>query len=560
MKPKIIAIIPARGGSKGIPRKNIKLLAGKPLISYSIQNALNSKYIEKVVVSTDDDEISYVSELYGAEVIKRPRKLAGDDITLDPVINHALNCIENVEKKKYDFAITLQPTSPLLKAETIDTAIELILNEEFDTLISVKADHHLCWTKKDGHFTPLYKERKNRQYLDPIYRETGSFLISKRNSISEHNRIGEKLSLFEVPSEESIDIDTYEDWMIAENSLERKKIVFRVDGDSEIGLGHVYRTITLASRLAFKNEVLFLMDENKRAGVEKVSSSNFTIVTFDNDENLFEKLEQINPDIIINDILDTNTDYVTKLKSMGHFVVNFEDLGEGSEHANIVINSLYEHSYPPENHYFGHKYVCLRDEFYLVPTKKTNESVQNIMITFGGTDPSNLTLRTLKSIKSLNFKDVGVTVIMGLGYGPKEELYAYVDQLLKEGFHITVKENVNMMAKEIFNTDIVLTSNGRTIYEITSIGTPFISISQNERESRHLFVHYLKGIMYLGMEYAVSEADIASAIKELIENYDLRKKINENLLKADLKGGMDRTLRLIFDKYKEWDENESIKF
>jgi len=560
MKVKILAIIPARGGSKGIPRKNIKLLAGKPLISYPIEKSLNSKYIDKVVVSTDDDEISYISRLYGADVINRPKELAGDLITLDPVICHAVNYIENLEKEAYDFVITLQPTSPLLKAETIDKAIELILNKKLDTLISVKADHHLCWTKKNGQFTPLYKERRNRQYLDPIYRETGSFLISKRESISEHNRIGEKLSLFEISSEEGIDIDTYEDWMIAENSLERKKIVFRVDGGSDIGLGHVYRAITLASRLAFNNEVLFLMDKDKKAGVEKVSSSNFTIVTFNDENDMFIKLEQINPDIIINDILDTSTDYMVKLKNMGHFVVNFEDLGEGSEHANIVVNSLYEHSCPPENHYFGHKYVCLRDEFYLVPPKKTNESVKNIMITFGGTDPSNLTLRSLKSIKSLNLKDVNLTVIMGLGCAAKEELYEYIDQLLKEGFHITVKENISMMAKEISHADIVLTSNGRTIYEITSIGTPFISISQNERESRHLFVHYLKGNMYLGMEYAVSEVDIASAIKELIGNYDLRKSINQNLLKADLKGGLDRTLRLIFDMYKEWDENENIKF
>jgi CMP-N-acetylneuraminic acid synthetase len=560
MKPKILAVIPARGGSKGIPRKNIKMLAGNPLISYSIKNALQSKYIHKVVVSTDDDEILYVSKLCGADVIDRPKELAGDSITLDPVIYHALNYVENLENEKYDFVITLQPTSPLLKVETIDKAIKLILKENLDTLISVKADFHLCWTIENEHFTPLYEERKNRQYLDPIYRETGSFLISKRGLISKHNRIGEKLSLFKVPSEESIDIDTYDDWMIAENSLERKKIVFRVDGGSEIGLGHVYRAITLASRLAFKNEVLFLMDKNKKAGVEKVSSFNFTVVTFNDDNDMFKKLEQINPNIIINDILDTNTEYMFKLKSMGHFVVNFEDLGEGSEQANIVINSLYEHSYPPENHYFGHKYVCLRDEFYLVPPKKVSESVKNIMITFGGTDPSNLTLRTLKSIKSLNLKDVDLTVIMGLGYAAKEELYAYINQLLEEGFHINVKENINMMAKEISNADIVLTSNGRTIYEITSIGTPFISISQNERESRHLFVHYLKGNMYLGMEYAVSEADIASAIKELVENYDLRKKINENLLKADLKGGMDRILRLILDIYKERDKNENTNF
>lgn len=558
MKPGIIAIVPARGGSKGIPRKNIRILAGKPLISYTIESALKSKYIDKVVVSTDDDEIAEVSRFYGSEIVKRPKDLAEDTVPLDPVIFHALKNIENRDKKEYEYIITIQPTSPLLKSETIDTAIERMLSSDYDSLISVKTEPHLFWTKRDYNFEPLYKERKNRQFLDPIYRETGSVLISKRNIISDSNRIGEKTFLFEIPSEEAIDIDTYQDWMIAENILKKKLIVFRVDGSLEIGMGHIYRAITLAYRIGFHHEVIFLMDNNKKIGIEKVKYFNYPVVTFNGEQEALEKLKQINPHIVINDILDTEIDYIIKLKNLGYFVVNFEDLGGGTEDADIVINSLYERSYPPEKHYFGQKYVCLRDEFYLFPSKKIKKHVKNLLITFGGTDPGNLTLKALKAIRSMVLKNINVTVVMGLGYNHKKELYEYIDILVKEGFKISVKENVNMMAHEIYCADIVITSNGRTIYEITSIGTPFISISQNERESRHLFVHYLKGVIYLGMAYNVSEEDIAIAIKKLIDNYDLRKKINENLLKADLKGGLDRTIRLIFDKYYEWEKHETI--
>ena len=120
-----------------------------------------------------------------------------------------------------------------------------------------------------------------------------------------------------------------------------------------------------------------------------------------------------------------------------------------------------------------------------------------------------------------------------------------------------IKENVRMMAKEIRDADIVITSNGRTIYEVTSIGTPCISIAQNEREARHLFVHNSKSIKYLGMGYTISENNIASAMKELIENFELRREMNKKLLKYDLKEGIDRISRVIFDKYYKWRENES---
>lgn len=568
-KVKTIAIIPARGGSKGIPRKNIRLLSGKPLISYAIKAANDSKYIDKVIVSTEDEEIEEISKLYGAQVVKRPKELSEDTVPLDPVIYHALKFVENEEKTKYDFVITIQPTSPLLKTETIDSAIEVMLEsivnkdkatnkDKYDTLISVKPEPHLYWTKVKGEYKPLYKERKNRQYLDPVYKETGSILISKRDSVSENYRIGEKINLFEIPTEESIDIDTYQDWTLAEHRLNKKSFVFRVDGYPEIGLGHIYRAITLANRLIFNNNVTFLMDSNKEIGIKKVLSHHFPVVTFDGERDLFSKLEQINPDIIINDILDTELNYIDQLKKMGYFIVNFEDLGDGTESANLVINSLYEYSHPASNHHYGHNYVCLRDEFYIVPSKKVEEPVRKILITFGGTDPNNLTLKALKAVRKMGRKNIQISIVLGFGYLPKGELYAYVDNLLREGHCIEIKENVQMMAKEIYDADLVITSNGRTIYEITSIGTPFISISQNERESRHLFVHYLKGIMYLGMAYEVSENEISTAMNELIDDYETRKQINENLLKVDIKEGINRVLNLIINKYGEWRKDEDL--
>ena len=123
----VLVIIPARGGSKGIPRKNVRLLNGQPLISYAIRNALNSKYVTDVFVSTDDEEIENVAMKYGSGIVKRNPELGNDQVTLDPVIYDATNRIEAEQNKHYDIVITMQPTSPLLKWETLDAAIEYFL-------------------------------------------------------------------------------------------------------------------------------------------------------------------------------------------------------------------------------------------------------------------------------------------------------------------------------------------------------------------------------------------------------------------------------------------------
>jgi len=177
---KILAIIPARGGSKGLPRKNIRQLNGKPLIYYTIDEAMKSKFIDRVIVTTDDQEIAEISKKAGAEVIIRPPALAQDE---SPVTDAIFHVIDNIKGKKPDFIVLLQPTSPLREVNDIDGAIQLFLDGQCDSLMSVcQAEHSPYWyfNIKNGLMTPLFDEKFlkiRRQELPPSYRPNGAIYI-----------------------------------------------------------------------------------------------------------------------------------------------------------------------------------------------------------------------------------------------------------------------------------------------------------------------------------------------------------------------------------------------
>jgi len=131
-------------------------------------------------------------------------------------------------------------------------------------------------------------------------------------------------------------------------------------------------------------------------------------------------------------------------------------------------------------------------------------------------------------------------------------LQGLVDAMRRQGMRVKVMQDVKMMARHILEADIVITSNGRTVYEVTAIGTPCISISQNERESRHLFVKVCDGILDLGLAIHLTQEKLAEAIDQLIRNFRMRRRMNRSMLQFDLRGGTDRTLRLIWRRYEEF--------
>ena len=215
----IICIIPARGGSKGLPGKNTIDFCGKPLITWSIDQAHESKYIGGVFVSTDDMvDITIASERAGARVIKRPDELSTDTSSSEDAIKHAIKTIE----KDYDwycpidYIVFLQCTSPVRLTSDIDEAIEMIIKEEADSLMSVSPFFHLCaWTKhEDGSFTPLGHDidnRKPRQVTDHNFFDNGSIYIFKPEVLKKYNnRLGGKIILYEMPLARGFEIDDKE--------------------------------------------------------------------------------------------------------------------------------------------------------------------------------------------------------------------------------------------------------------------------------------------------------------------------------------------------------------
>lgn len=219
-KHKILAIIPARGGSKGLPRKNIRQLNGKPLICYAIDEAMKSKFIDSILVTTDESEIAEISKKAGAEVIIRPPALAQDE---SPVIDAIFHALDNIKGEKPDFIVLLQPTSPLREASDIDGAIQLFLDGRCDSLMSVcLAEHSPYWyyNIKNGLMTPLFDERFleiRRQELPPAYRLNGAIYIISPETLRKHKSFYCNRTLpFVMTAKSSIDIDEEIDFQIAE--------------------------------------------------------------------------------------------------------------------------------------------------------------------------------------------------------------------------------------------------------------------------------------------------------------------------------------------------------
>lgn len=220
MNSEIVAIIPARGGSRGIPRKNIRELAGKPLIAYTIETALGSRMLDRVIVSTDDEKIAEVTKECNAEVILRPMELAQDTTPTEPVLQHTIRYLEEKENYSPDLIVLLQPTSPIRNKDDIDNAIKKLIDTDADSLLSVCESHSFLWKLKGGVPTPInydYKNRKRRQEIDKEYKENGSIYITKRAILMEgNNRLGGKIQIYVMNETSSIEVDTLFDFRIAE--------------------------------------------------------------------------------------------------------------------------------------------------------------------------------------------------------------------------------------------------------------------------------------------------------------------------------------------------------
>jgi len=216
---RILAVIPARGGSKGVPRKNIRLLAGKPLVTWTIEQAAQSRYIDRVIVSSEDEEICQVAKQSGAEVpFVRPMELASDTASGVDVLCHA---VENAGAD-YDYVVLLQPTSPLRESTDIDAAIECCVSRTAKSVVSVaeatKSPYWMYQVQEGGKLTPFVENAaSNRQQLPQSYALNGAVYVLEVAALLESRKILDEQTLgYVMPEERSYDIDTETDFLICE--------------------------------------------------------------------------------------------------------------------------------------------------------------------------------------------------------------------------------------------------------------------------------------------------------------------------------------------------------
>ena len=229
-----LGVIPARGHSKSIPRKNLAPVLGRPLIAYTIEAALQAGRLSRTIVSTDDAEIAAISRQYGAEVpFVRPAELATDQAYSLPVMQHALREVERQEGVAYDAVVMLQPTAPLREAADIDAAVDLLVQSGADAVISVVevGGHHPFRMKQvlpDGRLVNYiergFEDMRPRQELPPVYLRNGALYLTRRHVLLEQSSFsGQRCMAYVMPAERSVNIDSPLDLVLVESLLRREE-------------------------------------------------------------------------------------------------------------------------------------------------------------------------------------------------------------------------------------------------------------------------------------------------------------------------------------------------
>tara|TARA_B100001540_G_scaffold308603_1_gene323534 strand:+ start:3896 stop:5545 length:1650 start_codon:yes stop_codon:yes gene_type:complete len=543
MKNKLLILIMARKGSRdSISRQNLRLVKDKPLIHYVLQSSLNFPHAD-VLVSTDSEEISEYSMMLGASVIHRPKYLTKSSTSVKEICYHAL---KNLEKKGliYEKCLVLHPKFPLIEQQTMKKFFSKLQND-VQTVFGVTqiVDSKLNYTLKNDskHLLKLKPSNNTSALLNRIVSfKTKNFLKQKGKFLGPYHGLI-------LSNNELLSLSVYHDFKSFEQILDRKKILVRIDSTVEIGLGHVYNMLTILNHLR-NDEILIVMKKNKSLGSKKFKEQLYDVKFFSTDSQLRQIISDFNPNIIFNDILNTSSSYMTKLRQFDSMIVNFEDLGSGRKYAHLVFNPIFKQKRPLTKEFYGGNYACVRDEFRIWSNNIFRKNVTKILISFGGTDPVKITSKVLDVIRNESFKEIEFTVILGYGFQHKKDIKTKASILKSEGFKVKLVEKSDFLAKYLRDTDFAIISNGRTVFEVACMGVPVLSVAVNEREKSHSFVKDSNIGRHMIFKKKTFSKELTSNIEYMLHPVN-RKNFKSNLKKLKLLNGVDKVIQIINDEY-----------
>jgi len=529
-------IIPAIKKNAIIPDQLVKKLAGVTLIQRAIDVSTSLLAKEHIYIITDSQEISLIAERNGVNIVFDSK------INVDTKhILESLNFVFDQLSKKYSFFVLNRANAPLVDYSIIKNAIIDFDTDTADILVSVKQEKRKLFKAANGNIESLFVD--NDEY---VYEEVNAFQIAKFDTLANSTT---KSRAFVLPASKAIEIHDYQSWWICEKLLARKRIVFNVIGSSKVGMGHIYRSLSLAHEIT-SHEILFVCNEDEKIVVDKIASTDYKVLSFSKKE-LDNAIINLQPDLIINDVLNTEKTSIIKYKNAGIKVVNFEDLGTGSKYSDITINELYDEQIIEGNNFlWGSDYFFLRDEFNDARPHDRLEKIKAVLITFGGTDQNNLTLETVTQIYDICEEySIKIYIVCGSGYLFKEELELFINSLKYKNIELTFASGVISQIME--KTQVAISSNGRTTYELADMNIPSIIVSTHEREATHSFASLEKGFVNIGVYNSVNtKSRINISFKKLIEDSDYRELLFLNIQKYSFRKNKTRVVKRILELIK----------
>jgi CMP-N-acetylneuraminic acid synthetase/spore coat polysaccharide biosynthesis predicted glycosyltransferase SpsG len=528
----VLAVIPARGGTDRVPYLNIKRLGDAPLLAHTIRAAQACPLVDRIVVSTDDASVAEVAKRSGAEVpFLRPPELAQDIPSLKPVIRHAVQALE-AEGGRADLVVVLQATTPFRDASAIELVLSRLVAGGFDTVLSVTEDRTLNWRAQGDLLVPLFAKEGRRDEQEPVFQENGAAVAMRRHVLEADARFGERVGYVVLDRKQGFTVHDREDFWMAEKLLKDHRILFRVDGSTSMGMGHVFRSLAIADALreSSRAEIAFLMSALHNEGLLQVSRHGYPVRALGGPEveAALESIRDFAPTILINDLPLLEVPYLRALSHLGAATVNLvdtlDDL-ETDEYAQVIVSVMAAERETPEAFYGGPRYAILRSHF-TGRVKQIRDHPSRVLLTFGGSDPQGLTLKAVTALEGLDAK-VEVVAVLGPAFPFRRELESLVRGL---GRKVVLEHSPGegRIADLMLEADLVLCSGGMSVYEIAALGTPGIVLAQNSREEARMRAFAGHGtIEFLGLGTEVGTGEILERTKALLAQPETRQGMSE---------------------------------
>ena len=514
----LLIVIPAVKKNVAFPDDLVKKLAGVPLIqrTLAIATAMVSK--DQVLVVTDSKEIELICERQGVMSLCDPALRLPSDSTVLLVLVEYLRG----HTGKWKDLLMLSSYVPLLREETLKSAYEQYCRNGAEFMVPVvrlKSRPYSPWPKslQDWFLSGSRQESTI---------ESTAFYIVSRSLLGDKS--GREIQPVAFPLDEHlIEIHSYHDWWLCEKLINRRRIVFRVIGNEAVGMGHIFHCLALAHEIS-DHEVYFVCDKESRVATNKLAGYDYWLGVYEH-EAIEQAIIDLKPDIVVNDILDTDACYIHFLRKHGIRVVNFEDLGSGAAEADLTINDLYDEPLlPGDRIVWGHGWFFLRDEFNDARPQRFQKKVGRLLITFGGTDPSDYTRRVLILVAPYCAKHgIAIDVVTGDGYSHMEDLEALIARLPGE---VVYSHATGIISRIMEEAQFAICSNGRTVYELAHMNIPALVLSHHAREKSHRFACEDNGFFPVDIPNGPEhDPMILKALQRLVEDTDYRHQLFNNM-------------------------------